>query len=95
MVLVADSGSTKADWCLINNGCLKFWESAGYNPNYHQPDNMVSGLRQFIDQNDMLNDIESVHFYGSGCAVTLCSGCKKASFETNSEFGITCESRES
>lgn len=73
MKLIADSGSTKTDFCLIQNGTVKArYNTKGINP-YHQS---ISDIKEILcNLNSMLmseHDIESgrglsLHFYGSGC----------------------------
>lgn len=68
VILVADSGSTKTDWCVINEGevALEF-STQGINP-FHQPKEIIYAIlsQELLPK---LGDIapQEVHFYGSGC----------------------------
>lgn len=68
VILIADSGSTKTDWCAIDNGkvALEF-STQGINP-FHQQKNVITTIlsKELLPQ---LGDIvpQELHFYGSGC----------------------------
>ncbi len=68
MILIADSGSTKTDWRIIDaDGQVNQARSEGVNPNYTPHDKIKSIISEGLK--DHLNDpIEQVYFYGSGCA---------------------------
>jgi N-acetylglucosamine kinase-like BadF-type ATPase len=68
--LIADSGSTKATWCLLNqNGSRKIFKTEGYNPYFVSTDQVFQSL-QFQLMRDLPKDeaIEKVFFYGAGCS---------------------------
>ena len=75
MILIADSGSTKTDWCLCNNGTiLQSIQTQGINP-YHQSEEAIEEvlnkeLKSQLMQNSELEvrSSYSVIFYGAGCA---------------------------
>ena len=70
MILIADSGSTKTDWCYgteIAN--CKIVQTEGINP-FHQPEEKI----QSIIYNELLPQLETpiqrctaIYFYGAGC----------------------------
>ena len=69
MILIADSGSTKTDWCLVENGVLvKQIFTKGTNPFFQTEDEIsaeVSGnLLPYLDT----AKVDAVWFYGAGCA---------------------------
>lgn len=68
MILIADSGSSKTDWRLIErNGNIKPFESRGLNPYFHT----VSSISETVEQTfQSINQkaIEHIYFYGSGCS---------------------------
>lgn len=70
VTLIADSGSTKTDWCVIdqNNVTLEI-STQGINP-FHQPEDIISDIlsKELLPQ---LGDIvpQELHFYGSGCNI--------------------------
>lgn len=66
-ILIADSGSTKAEWCLAGEGEHRNFETDGLNPYYHTAqsisDVLVHNLAKEIDS----AAVETVWFYGAGC----------------------------
>ncbi len=68
MILVADSGSTKTDWRIIDaHGKIHQAKTAGLNP-YHQSSDEIA---QVLDQEllpQITVPVEQVFFYGAGCA---------------------------
>lgn len=72
MILIADSGSTKTDWCVVGKcGILKTIKTQGINP-FHQTD---SDIRDVLS-NELLPNLDSqyvdaLYFYGSGCRPEL------------------------
>ena len=88
MLLIADSGSTKTDWCLCNQGTIVLnVQTQGINP-YHQTEEAIEEvlleelLPQFEAHSSKLTAQSSqlkVIFYGSGCAnETACNRIKEA-----------------
>ena len=69
--IVADSGSTKTDWVILDNNGLVIYEAKtiGINPYFHSEDNIKKELQKsFNDCKVSFNEIEVVHFYGAGCS---------------------------
>ena len=69
MILVADSGSTKCDWILIDSQSNQHkTNSMGFNPFFHDADLVYSKLMEnelFIEYR---NRVSEVDFYGAGCS---------------------------
>ena len=69
MILVADSGSTKCDWILIDSQSNQHkTNSMGFNPFFHDADLVYSKLMEnelFIEYR---NRVSEVCFYGAGCS---------------------------
>lgn len=68
MILIADSGSTKTEWRLIDphTSIIKYCTTNGINPFYQEVNDIVADLRsQFSLPND---NISKIHFYGAGCS---------------------------
>lgn len=83
-VLIADSGSTKTDWCLCLNGqTIHRIQTQGINP-YHQSEEAIA---QVLNEElyPFIKNIKAntrVVFYGAGCANdTACTRVKKAIIE--------------
>lgn len=69
MILVVDSGSTKADWAIISeNRETKIISTQGLNPYFHDDEKVKEVLNQqsFKDEVD-LTKVKNVFFYGAGC----------------------------
>ncbi len=69
MKLIADSGSTKTDWCLVDEGnVVRRFSGQGINPSL-QDRAVVEGILT-DDLQKEIADIDNVHeieFYGAGC----------------------------
>lgn len=69
MLLVADSGSTKADWILINNGRIeKELYSMGFNPFFHSEDVIETELNNLPEFKSIAQSVKEIKFYGAGCS---------------------------
>lgn len=72
MILIADSGSTKTDWCYADDGrVLKRITSQGINPFHQDADDIYR-----IVKDNLLTNIGgeipcSLYFYGSGCRADI------------------------
>lgn len=86
MILIADSGSTKTDWCLCNKGSVVLnIQTQGINP-YHQTEEAIEEvlreelLPQLEAQGSNIQSSQlSIIYYGSGCAnETACNRIKEA-----------------
>jgi glucosamine kinase len=67
MMLLADSGSTKTDWLLVNRDHRPF-QSVGFNPFYQSPEVILDTLRREVLPKTDPNLIREIYFYGAGCA---------------------------
>ncbi|MBB6325771.1 N-acetylglucosamine kinase-like BadF-type ATPase [Algoriphagus iocasae] len=67
MLLIADSGSTKTDWRLIDKSgdCLVSLKSKGLNPYFLQPKDIKHVLLEKIKGH--ISNVNKVVFYGAGC----------------------------
>lgn len=73
LLLTADSGSTKTDWCLVENGTpLWRFHTQGINP-FHQSEEVIYGIirEEFFDKASLssprLSSVSAIRFYGAGC----------------------------
>jgi len=72
-VLIADSGSTKTDWVLLQNGkVLTHAHSIGFNPYFQNREQIANAIyAQLLPSIEELKDsISAVYFYGAGCSNT-------------------------
>jgi N-acetylglucosamine kinase-like BadF-type ATPase len=65
MILVADSGTTKTEWCIITDlGTTEIVVTSGINPFYQDAENISSILRKEFIQ---AKKFDAIYFYGAGC----------------------------
>lgn len=73
MKLIADSGSTKTDWCAFDNDAnvKGRFATQGINPFHMSEDTILDILRnELLPQLDSVrSSIEEIEFYGAGCTV--------------------------
>jgi len=69
MILLADGGSTKVDWCLVDHGVLKKRVfTKGANPFFRSTEDISREISHSLVP-ELRNDIiDAVYFYGAGCA---------------------------
>ena len=67
MLLIADSGSTKCDWSLVqgDRSELRF-SSKGINPFFLNSNEIEEELRKVTEINNFSEKVRSVYFYGAG-----------------------------
>ncbi len=66
MYLIADSGSTKTQWCMVENGEREVVYTSGINPVYQSEQEILQILEQEFPAHKA--KAEAVYFYGAGCA---------------------------
>lgn len=66
--LIADSGATKAEWCLLRNGKKKTIYTQGISPYFLNTEQIIELLRQELLPKLKNIEIEEIHYYGTGCA---------------------------
>ncbi|WP_026915623.1 BadF/BadG/BcrA/BcrD ATPase family protein [Christiangramia portivictoriae] len=69
MILIADGGSTKCDWILLNNEGEQLFKtrSKGLNPAVFKEAVLEERLAENPELAEVRDTIEKVHFYGAGC----------------------------
>ena len=68
MILIADSGSTKTEWILLENGeTLEACYTDGLNPFFVTPLTITQEIQKSV-LHDYSSQIKHVHFYGAGCS---------------------------
>lgn len=69
MKLIADSGSTKTTWALLESGIVKKTvTTAGLNPYFHQSESVEAVLMADLVPYVVTDHVREVHFYGAGCS---------------------------
>jgi glucosamine kinase len=66
--LLADSGATKAEWCLLNNGKKKTIFTQGISPYFLNKEQIASILSKELMPKLKGLKIDEVNYYGTGCA---------------------------
>jgi len=67
MIIIADGGSTKTNWCLLDDNNKKiYFNTEGYNPYFVDSDYIVSSLRKGLPNDLPLDKIKEVNYYGAG-----------------------------
>lgn len=68
MILIADCGSTKIDWCLVNDGkVVKQIFTCGMNAVMLTEEEMAERISNELMPDIADDRIEAVYFYGAGC----------------------------
>lgn len=70
MILLVDSGATKADWVAIDKDGTRLFSSQtkGLSPESVDKDEMLVRLNERFDISQNRNNVEKIFFYGAGCA---------------------------
>lgn len=69
MILIADSGSTKTSWLLVENGeVIMDTLTSGYNPYYYHTTSLTDALKLELMPHLVDIDVKKIFFYGSGCS---------------------------
>jgi len=69
MILIADSGSTKTQWCLVDEGqIVKEIFTEGINPFYQTDMEIIALLDDQLIPGLDNTDIDRIFFYGAGCS---------------------------
>lgn len=68
MILIADCGSTKIDWCLVENGkVVNQIFTCGMNAVMLTEEEMAQRIATELMPELKENKIDAVYFYGAGC----------------------------
>ncbi len=69
MILIADSGSTKTSWVILEGGAMKNTIlTAGLNPYFHTSESVEAILMAELVPLVVTDHIREIHFYGAGCS---------------------------
>lgn len=70
MIIIADGGSTKTNWCLITDEQKKvYFNTEGYNPYFSSAAYIVQSLKENLPSDLEIEKITEVNYYGAGCSV--------------------------
>lgn len=68
MIIVVESGSTKADWMLVNGVSRVKVETMGFNPYFHDESVVENELRKVGALMNVRENVSRLFFYGAGCS---------------------------
>ena len=82
MILIADSGSTKTDWIVVENGNkIHSYKTLGINPYFLDKEDIISIIKSDVNASRLIGNISKIHFYGAGCASSAKSELVKKSLQ--------------
>lgn len=67
MKIIADSGSTKTEWFVSQDGSNSTIQTLGINPCVHSTDTILEELNKLVDKLPSPTGNVKVYFYGAGC----------------------------
>lgn len=69
MILIADGGSTKADWIALDNDKNELFRvrTLGLNPAVVPQEELLNRIINMFQLIDVKDRVEQIHFYGAGC----------------------------
>lgn len=67
MILIVESGSSKADWVVLNGGVnVLSFKTKGWNPMFLSRDEMIVRLASYVQLETINEQIKELHFYAPG-----------------------------
>ncbi|MBP8903266.1 MAG: ATPase [Paludibacteraceae bacterium] len=79
MILIADSGSTKVDWSVVDNGkVVKRAFTKGINPFFQSEEEISNEIETTLILQLDTQDFDAVYFYGAGCTFDKVEIVKRA-----------------
>ena len=70
MIAIAESGSTKCEWVILNNEgeIARNFKTQGFNPDFHSTEFVASTLNNTKELSILKSDVSKVFFYGASCS---------------------------
>jgi N-acetylglucosamine kinase-like BadF-type ATPase len=69
MILIAESGSTKTDWVLVNdNKEITMFKTMGFNPFFHSSEFIAEEIQNNKEFYEASKNVDKLYFYGAGCS---------------------------
>lgn len=66
MILIADGGSTKTTWCLVDaHSTRSFFHTEGYNPEFIGTAGIIASLRQHLPETLATDAVAELYYYGA------------------------------
>ncbi|MFM1857004.1 MAG: hypothetical protein RLZ05_64 [Bacteroidota bacterium] len=66
--LIADAGSTKVEWCLVEGKKKKIIRTSGISPYFLSKAEIQSLIKKELAGRVDLDSVDEIHYYGTGCA---------------------------
>lgn len=67
-ILIADSGSTKTQWCLVTDGKKKMISTQGISPYFLNDESLGKILSEELLTKTKNIEVDEIFFYGTGCS---------------------------
>ncbi|MES2882792.1 MAG: N-acetylglucosamine kinase [Bacteroidota bacterium] len=68
VTLIADSGATKAEWCLVQNGKSKTFFTQGISPYFLNTEQIAILVEEELARKIKNVAVDEIFYYGTGCA---------------------------
>lgn len=95
MILIADSGSTKTDWCAVeNNEVVLQVQTKGMNPYFQSEEEIVNEINEQLVPLLPDKPLTAIYFYGAGCAfdkITLMRNALGRSLRVEGEIEVNSD----
>ena len=93
MILIADGGSTKADWIALDNNKRELFRvrTLGLNPAVVPQEELTNRIINMFQLVNIKDQVEQIYFYGAGCGTAKPVAILKevmASIFTNARINI-------
>ncbi len=75
MFIVADCGTTKCDWALVDQPGHSFFSGQGFNPLRGESEQIMMAIATAMDANGVdTSKVDDIFFYGAGCIPEVSDG---------------------
>jgi N-acetylglucosamine kinase-like BadF-type ATPase len=83
MIIIADSGSTKCDWALIDEKGMRMddFQTMGLNPYFHSPEVIEKAIKDNAPFYALADQIKHIFFYGAGSSTSEMHAIMRAGLE--------------
>lgn len=68
MLIVVESGSTKADWMIVEGDQRSQVSTMGFNPYFHDESDVETAIRADEKLAEIAHLVSDIYFYGAGCS---------------------------
>lgn len=68
MILIADSGSSKTDWCCLSGISSNHYQTIGLNPYHIDTSGIIDVLSENLLPKIKGHEVQHLYFYGAGCS---------------------------